>query len=91
MPRHETFTLDPETAMHAANMRTPLMHAVSDGLPIRISVEGRDSGIVTDREGTIIAFCGERGMSNEAILMDTDKGTRTFNVWLIRSVEIVGE
>lgn len=90
MARHETFPLDSETAARADAMRTPLMEAVSEGLPVRIAVEGRDSHLVTERTGTVIAFTGGRGLSSETVIMDTDKGPRSFNVWLIRSVEIVG-
>lgn len=91
MARHETFTLDNETALHAANMRQSLMTAHSDGLPIAFTVQGRDNGIVTDRTGEIVGFVGDYGLSNEAVLVETDKGMRTFNVWLIRSIQVVGE
>jgi len=90
MARHETFTLDTETAAHAATIRQTLMVAVSEGIPVSFTVIGRDSHIMTDRMGTVVGFSGAMGMSSECVTVDTDKGPRSFNVWLIRSAEIVG-
>lgn len=90
MARHETFSLDSETALHAAHMRHTLTQANGDGMGVRFTVAARDTGIVTERTGTIVGWGGIPGMSSECVTVETDKGPRTFNVWLIRSVEIVG-
>jgi hypothetical protein len=89
MPRHETFTLDPETADVAAENRRVLMMAVSEGVPVMFTYRKRDTGETSVRSGECVAFTGTPGMSNEAMLMETEDGTRTFNVWLMRSVSIV--
>lgn len=88
MARHSTFTLDAETAAHATRIRESLMYADSYGHAVTFTVQGRDSGIITERHGMVVGFTGEPGLSNEAITVDTDKGYRTFNVWLIRSIQI---
>lgn len=88
MARHNTFTLDSETAAHAERMRDVLKTADSAGRGVSFSVQGRDSGTVTYRTGTVIGFSGDYGMSTETVLVDTDKGPRSFNVWLIRSIQI---
>jgi hypothetical protein len=90
MARHETFTLDNETATRAAAIRHTLTQANGEGIGIRFTVEGRDTHAITERQGVIVGWAGIAGLSNEAITVETDKGPRTFNVWLIRSVEIVG-
>lgn len=88
--RNELFTLDPETAAHAAEIRDTLNQAMGEGMGIAFTVESRKDHTVSDRVGTIVEFHGSRGMSNDSVVVDTDKGPRTFNVWLIRNVEIVG-
>lgn len=90
MARHETFTLDAETAAHAADIRHTLCVADSDTLTVEFDVMGRDSHAITHRVGTVIGFTGTPGLSSEAVTVETDKGPRTFNVWLIRSIQIVG-
>lgn len=90
MARHHTFTLDPETAAHAASIRQTLMVADSNGEPVRFTVQGRDSGKVTERFGNVVGFTGQPGMSSESITVETEAGYRTFNVWLIRTIQIVG-
>lgn len=90
MARHATFTLDSETALHASKIRKELLQANGDGIGVRIVVAKRDTGEVSTREGIIVGWSGIPGMSNDSVTVETDKGPRTFNVWLIRSVEIVG-
>lgn len=92
--RHNTFTLDSETAAKAKAIRDTLEQANGDGIGVRISVMARDPkpGVnpISERVGPIVGWAGVQGMSNETVLLDTDKGVRSFNVWLIRSAEIVG-
>lgn len=88
--RHNTFTLDSETAAKAKAIRDTLEQANGDGIGVRIAVVGRDTHTLTERVGAIVGWAGVQGMSNETVLLDTDNGVRSFNVWLIRSAEIVG-
>lgn len=84
--RHELFTLDPATAAHAATIRQSLMVAHSDGITVTVSGVKRDSVERFTRTGDIVGFVGSQGMSSEAVVIDTDRGTRSFNVWLISEV-----
>lgn len=84
--RHELFTLDTATAARTAPIRESLMVAHSDGKTVTVTGTKRDSTERFTRTGDIVGFVGSIGMSNEGIVIDTDAGPRTFNVWLIDSV-----
>lgn len=89
MARHATFTLDTETAAHASRIRESLMMAVSDGNPVSFTYQNRDTGQVTNRRGEVVAFNGGApGLSSESVLVECDGIPKTFNVWLIRSIQV---
>lgn len=90
MARHITFTLDSETARHAARIREALKSAAQESLPVSFTVQGRDSGTVTERVGMVQGFSGQPGMSSESVTVETPAGYRTFNVWLIRTIQMGG-
>ncbi len=90
MSRHATFTLDSETAFHAATMRGICARAAEDGTSVTLIVQNRETHEVSTRIGEVIGFGGQAGLSTDCVTVDTDKGPRTFNTWLIRSAEIVG-
>lgn len=87
MPKHITFTLDSETASQAATVRTTLEAAHEAGTPVRFTVVGRDSHEVTERVGTVEGFAGTPGLSSDSVTVKTEAGYKTFNVWLIRTIE----
>jgi hypothetical protein len=91
MARHETFTLDSETAFHAATMRGICAKAHETGTSVSLTVQKRDTGEVSTRTGQVLAFSGMPGLSTDSVTVETVAGPRTFNTWLIRSAEIVGE
>lgn len=90
MARHETFTLDTETAAHARTVGAVLAEANAQGSPVALTVKARDTGAISYRTGTVESFSGCQGMSNDSVTLNTDKGFRTFNVWLISEVAIIG-
>lgn len=86
MAHHDTFTLDADTAAHAATVANTLRAA--GGLPVRFLVAHRDdpARTLTERTGTVVKFTGAAGMSSDSVLMETPEGFKTFNTWLIASV-----
>lgn len=86
--RNELFSLDSATAARADSMRAILTMAHSDGLSVSIVGVKRD-GTAYDRTGDIEGFVGSYGMSSEAVVLDTDKGPRSFNVWTITAIEVL--
>jgi hypothetical protein len=91
MSRHATLTLDPATAERATRARLALMTAVSNGQPVAFTYENRETHVVTERSGDVVAFNGGApGMSNESVLIECNGIPKTFNVWLIRSIQVLG-
>ena len=81
--RNETLTLSQTATAHAARMRD----ALTVGQTYTVTVESRGMGTVSTRVVTVVEHTGSVSDSTGSVRVQTDKGPRTFNLWLISSVE----
>lgn len=89
MARHETFTLDPETATRAARMAKALHAAQERGAAVTVTYLKRDDMARTPhtRTGTVGGFHGIPGLSSDSVLLECADRPATLNTWLILKVE----
>jgi hypothetical protein len=81
--RNVTFTLTSAQRDQACGWANVLQCAQDNGERVAFLYTPREGGEATTREGEVIGFAGTPGTSTHAVKVLTDKGPRTFNLYLI--------
>lgn len=83
--RNVTFTLTADQADRAAFYAEVMAGHVGDesGSVVSFLYTPREGGEATERTGQVLALVGTPGTSTHAVKVLTDKGPRTFNLYLI--------
>lgn len=83
MARHEAFILSDvqrETVQHYVPL---LQQAQQSDLPVTVHYGYRDKSGTGTATGAVVSFHGSPNLSTASVLLDTERGPRTINTYLL--------